>query len=399
VNELPKSVRDELARQQHAGAHPDPDLLTAFAEGTDTAAERAKVEEHLATCGECREVMFLAAPEAESAPPVNAPADRTGKSWFRVWAPWAVAAVVLAVGTFTFVNKNTSSQLKSVAKNEGSPVPARPEANTAVNSSSADKSEVKNSPLAGSMNGSLASKNEALDASGKKDAKVKDRRDEERLAKKEAEKSAADSLAEADGAGSRSAAVPPPPPAANADTYAYNRSARSIPLKPGPAAPMQNQAAQNQQNQSSQNDAFKSSETVEVTSEAAAEVQPQAKTAGAATLATLGRSPSQWRISMDGNVERLLSGNWSTALARPGIKFTVVATIGPIIWAGGTRGALMRSVDSGASWQSIQLPKIGAAANSTITSIEFSDAFTGTVSTADHRSWSTRDRGETWRQP
>ena len=47
MNELPKSVRDELARQQHAGSsHPDTDLLTAFSEGTATASERATIEQH-----------------------------------------------------------------------------------------------------------------------------------------------------------------------------------------------------------------------------------------------------------------------------------------------------------------------------------------------------------------
>jgi hypothetical protein len=47
----------------------------------------------------------------------------------------------------------------------------------------------------------------------------------------------------------------------------------------------------------------------------------------------------------------------------------------------------------------MQLPNIGTGANSTITKIEFRDAFNGTVATADHRSWSTRDRGENWQQP
>jgi hypothetical protein len=400
VNELPKSVRDELARQQRAGVvHPDADLLTAFAEGTATPAERAKLEEHLASCNECREVMFLAAPPAESATPVKVVEAKTGKSWLRVWAPWATAAVVLVVATFTFTGKDHTQNLRSMAKVESSPVPARQQQPSIVNSSPAPKDEIKNGPLPPDKR--LHSAPEALDATKQKDAKVASGRrdDKEGSEKNELKKSETDALV-----GSIVADAPAPaPPTARVETYAANRTARNASQKPGPAAPTQNQVMQNQQNQSLQDlRASKSTETVEVTAEGSApvmEAQAKSRVAADANGYTISGRISQWRISADGNVERSAGGNWSTAIAQPGTKFTVVATVGPIVWAGGTQGVLLRSVDNGASWQAMQLPNIGAGTNSTITKIEFRDAFNGTVSTADHRSWSTRDRGENWQQP
>jgi hypothetical protein len=241
---------------------------------------------------------------------------------------------------------------------------------------------------------------EALDATKQKDAKVAaGRRDKEEPGKSELKKSETDALV-----GSIVAGAPAPaPPTAKVETYAANRATRNTSLKPGPAAPTQNQVIQNQQNQSLQDlRASKSTEAVEVTPEGSAPVMEAQAKSGAAADAdgyTISGRISQWRISADGNVERSAGGNWSTAIAQPGTKFTVVATVGPIVWAGGTQGVLLRSVDNGASWQAMQLPNIGAGTNSTITKIEFRDAFNGTVSTADHRSWSTRDRGENWQQP
>jgi hypothetical protein len=408
VNELPKSVRDELARQQRSSAvHPDADLLTAFAEGTATPTERAKLEEHLASCKECREVLFLAArPAVESAAPVGVVEAKTGRSWFRAWAPWATAAVVLVVATFTFINKDNAPQPKTVAKVESSPVTAQKQPSVSANSSPTPESELTNGSLARSTNVPLKSAPEALDALKQKDAKVAaGRRDKEDIGTNELKKSEADTATGGFVAGSVPSAAPiPPPSAATVETYSANRAARSTTLKPGPAAPAQNQVMQNQQNQSLQDlRASRSTEAVEVTAEASAPVaESQAKSdqmAGANAFKIDGRSPSQWRISGVGNVERSMGGNWSTALAQPGTKFTVIATIGPIVWAGGTRGILLRSVDNGASWQSIQLPNLSTGANSTITKIEFRDAFNGTVYTADHRSWSTKDRGENWQQP
>ena len=104
----------ELARAQQAGPHPDPGILTAFAEGSLLKHERNDVMAHLATCAECRQVMSLsaaAAPDvfeelvaAASPQPATPPAPRK-------WIPWATIAaaicVVCAVGVSYQLNHRT----------------------------------------------------------------------------------------------------------------------------------------------------------------------------------------------------------------------------------------------------------------------------------------------------
>ena len=72
MTEVPKIVYDRLraARSRRAlseetapePAHPDADLLTAFAEQALSATERDDVLEHLALCKDCREAIALALP-------------------------------------------------------------------------------------------------------------------------------------------------------------------------------------------------------------------------------------------------------------------------------------------------------------------------------------------------
>src|SRR5436189_109522 len=52
---VPKIVRERLRVANLAPAeHPDPDVLTAFAESSLSQRERADVLQHLSRCGECR---------------------------------------------------------------------------------------------------------------------------------------------------------------------------------------------------------------------------------------------------------------------------------------------------------------------------------------------------------
>jgi hypothetical protein len=69
--EVPKIVYDRLLAALPARVHPGADLLTAFAEQTLPGTERDGVLEHLALCGDCREVVALALPNADL---VRAPA-------------------------------------------------------------------------------------------------------------------------------------------------------------------------------------------------------------------------------------------------------------------------------------------------------------------------------------
>jgi Putative zinc-finger len=68
--EVPKIVYDRLlaalpARDASSRVHPGADLLTAFAEQALPGTERDGVLEHLALCGDCREVVALTLPNAD----------------------------------------------------------------------------------------------------------------------------------------------------------------------------------------------------------------------------------------------------------------------------------------------------------------------------------------------
>ena len=121
MTEVPKIVHDRLratAAQTGPGQnaselqHPGADLLTAFAEQSLSLSERESLLEHLAGCGDCREVVMLALPEADAI--VSAPAEterttavaiRANRGWLRSgafswvnlrWATLAAAVVVVA---------------------------------------------------------------------------------------------------------------------------------------------------------------------------------------------------------------------------------------------------------------------------------------------------------------
>jgi hypothetical protein len=115
---IPKSVQDLLARQTAADDHPSADLLNGYMEQLLTASEMAQVTNHLAACGECREIVFLASgvqeeevvPAVAAAMPaqerqVVAPAGRRKSGW--VWWKWAAPAVaVIAIAGGVLIEQN-----------------------------------------------------------------------------------------------------------------------------------------------------------------------------------------------------------------------------------------------------------------------------------------------------
>lgn len=75
--------------------HPDADLLSAFAEHALPEGERARILAHMAECGRCREVVFLAQAAAEPAMvPSPAPRAEARPGWFSAaFARWRVALI------------------------------------------------------------------------------------------------------------------------------------------------------------------------------------------------------------------------------------------------------------------------------------------------------------------
>ena len=78
MDQLPKIVQQGLRGTAKPEVHPDPDLLTAFAEKSLNDRERSHVLQHLADCADCRDVLALAMPETEAAPRCRASKDLLG---------------------------------------------------------------------------------------------------------------------------------------------------------------------------------------------------------------------------------------------------------------------------------------------------------------------------------
>ena len=94
-------LRHRLYRtQKPVIEHPPMDLLSAFAEKALSGSDRASVLGHLAHCGDCREIVFLASPEIlglqTAASPANLPSRGQRISWpvFR-WGTVAACAVIV----------------------------------------------------------------------------------------------------------------------------------------------------------------------------------------------------------------------------------------------------------------------------------------------------------------
>jgi hypothetical protein len=140
MQNVPQIVRERLKIATPAVNHPDADALTAFAEHSLPGIERDIVLEHLARCGDCREVVALALPATEPVQTVFSPSSSPSSGWL-TWPAlrWAfVAAGVIAIASFgilqyrksthptTMADRSTAPQATTEAKNQLPPVPVAP---------------------------------------------------------------------------------------------------------------------------------------------------------------------------------------------------------------------------------------------------------------------------------
>ncbi len=111
MQSAPNIVRERLKARPPDGNHPDADVLTAFAERSLPELERAVVLEHVARCGDCRDVIALALPETEAALPVPTPVRTPWLTWPALRWGLVAAGIVLvaAFGLFQFQRRSEPS--------------------------------------------------------------------------------------------------------------------------------------------------------------------------------------------------------------------------------------------------------------------------------------------------
>lgn len=121
MQDVLKIVTDRLGAAAPVVNHPDADVLTAFHEGALPPSEKAIVVEHLALCGDCREIVFLAQPAAEETQAVIRPAPSGWLSWPALrWGFVALGVFAIAsVGVLQYRRQSGSSSMAYLDKSEG----------------------------------------------------------------------------------------------------------------------------------------------------------------------------------------------------------------------------------------------------------------------------------------
>ena len=386
--ELPNLIKQALARPTPGDVHPSADVLTAFAEHSLPHRERRQVSAHMARCGECREVVFLASSaveepigdnqewmpanavprlspallaKAEAAPATTPQAEtRRGRGWTLWWAWIPAVAVVLLVSGVLILKRSefTRAAPVNVASNRAASA-SRIVPETAATAPGAPTEQ----PAAPTSSVPLELRNPA--------------RAEARHAL------VANNLAPAKAApaipGERSPAPAPTalPEASSSDVQQAVRNA--LETAP-PERPMQNSFAEREP-------------------QASGFVAKPHPALGAPAMMRGVSSHSQWRISPDGHLEHLTApGVWARVLTDQPPTFHVVSVVGDDVWAGGSGGSLFHSRDGGQNWSKVQLGAARDKETGTIVSIQFSDAKNGVITTDLGLHWTTSDGGDSWTQ-
>lgn len=292
MDAIKKLVSGRL-KAQAAGAHPDPELLAAFAENGLIGQDRQGLLNHLSTCADCREVLYSSLPVPDPAEAQQVFLPSSSSRLPRLAIRWgALAASVVILGTVLVTNRGMFTQhLRSSA------APAKDTSQQTI-------AELK----------TPAEVDQIADAPAIK-AAVKTRP----LAKHMTAKPQASMQFDQSGQVHFAAA-----PSANE----VSQSAQSTAATPSTMAHADEAVAARSSN----------------------------ATGAAVSRVPSSSSSSFWSLSTDGQVQRSLDSGktWQIVPVAGGIPFHAINSIGDDVWVGGAAGALYHSADSGRSWTRIQ---------------------------------------------
>jgi len=432
MQDISKIVRKRWRETAPAGAHPDADLLTAFAEQSLVESERTHVTEHLAGCSVCREVLALALPSTEAvAVTVSTSPTRAGWLGWPVLRWSAVVAVIIAiisVGTLHYRQRQKDDTLfyTLTPRNEAtitaeralSPSQAAPESQEGLPRKDKEgRVQMRKKAPSTSRTDKLAGKWRTLSLNPT-------------LPPDRAGVAPGSVTVGGTGAGSGTDGAPQPATSSRHDNVVGMGESRSmfldVPRRLAPSLRARQVA-----------EAPSPSQTVQAESQAAP-VTAIAGVVGAKVPATAQDASStqhaspQWSISADGALQRSFDGgntwvdmdvnsesvsNRSVAATTaeityaheertkrvdaqrsPSPVFRAVSALGTEVWAGGSAAMLYHSIDSGAHWVRELPSSSGATLTGDITSIEFSDPQHGRIATSAGEVWITADDGGTWRR-
>jgi hypothetical protein len=436
---LPKIVRQRLRSAAKPGGHPPADLLTAFAEKLLTERERTRVVEHLSRCEDCREVVFLSAPQLAPAQVAGKIPERTG--WLR-WPAlrWGAAvAGVVVVGAAVTLHRQSLDRdradlrQKTGGENAGSMAlsiaPAETTATTRKRSASAEARA--DTVLLGkdTDENKFAARLETPARPSPKTPSPKTMTARPNLAM-QFDQSRQINRTENGLAGSAGAAsvstLPGAPPAMLA--------------KAGNAEPRADEESDKKQSAADvSRDTIKMSSQSEVVAveasaspatksrnpeEGAGSTQAPAVSGGPASAQntspaiagalkySLAKSEKmktdsvptslvpRWQLTPGWALQRSRDAGhtWESVSVAGKTSFQALAAVLAEVWVGGANGLLYHSSDAGLHWVQVTPQANGESLSAAITHIAFTDVQNGQVTTADGESWTTSDAGKTWQK-
>jgi hypothetical protein len=435
MSDVPKIVHDRLRASAPGGAHPDADLLTAFAEQALSGAEREDLVRHLSRCVDCREAVALSIPPMEAVAPPKADregvpqAETTGgglRAWFAWpslrWAAMAAAVVVVASVLVLRPGKQQQSMVDTVnqraeriaSSTDASAKPATPLADRAV------------APVAGTP--AKPDKSLAREARASRMIAPQPLRAETQAATDSAarfaDKKRVDSLESRGNFSSAAKKLTPQAPAARAASVSGGIVASEQPeqmigssqetVEVNAAAGLV-QPAPTEDRLMARDVAAPPVEKAKLSAKEEAQLKNQVQDSGTQNKLAAAYSNSdpafalqkqrsmrskdvaaKWSLAQ-GKLQRSVDAGatWQIALQlqHPLLSFGVR---GSDVWAGGQGGTLFHSTDSGSTWTMVQPSTKSEPLNSDIVAIEVRSPAEIVLSTSNNESWTTVDAGKTW---
>jgi len=415
MTEVPKIVYDRLqaalrGRALPEQAHPDADLLTAFAEQALAAAERDGVLEHLALCGDCREVIAVALPVADSvAAPAAAETDavratpiaaKAQRNWLTVFAwptlGWAALAAGVALAASVLLlrpEKRTVATLPSATSPIAVTAPQAPAPQIASaltkNDEAPPRAEMR---LSKKLNPGPVVTPSPQAESGMLLADNKKRSGE------------ATRLSATPPAQARAFDVPSSPGATAADEVSATTAAVEL-SPPAEGSLMARNAAPaiEKAKPALQGEGNTQLKTNIAVGAATAPSQSRNMMAAAQLASAASQTPAHnvtWAISA-GVLQRSLDKgqSWEDAL-HADHPLLCYASRDEDVWTGGLAGTLFHSPNGGITWVKVQPSIKNGALSSDITHIDLRGDARGpaeiVISTNNNEIWRSADGGKTW---
>jgi hypothetical protein len=121
---------------------------------------------------------------------------------------------------------------------------------------------------------------------------------------------------------------------------------------------------------------------------------------GTTNYAAMTSLAPRWTLSADGTLQRSLDtgATWQTIVVSSKTVFRALAANDLDIWVGGSAGALFHSSDAGEHWTQVRPVANGEALADDIVGVEFTDTLHGKLTSSAEETWITADAGQTWQK-